>query len=399
MDFAAYQAQVLGLSREYQALGRWYFGSGGTDFFAHLSAFYPHLSADASRDFSSGSSLFLCALRSLASSPCPPSAPRPLGLAPPVSLVSSAFPRAPALPSFPEPPFSAHAPPPPVSSSFYPSGLGASALHPPSMVSSALPGVPSAPHFSSLPLASSLAPPLPPAPHPFTSPSFSVASVGSFGLRALAPVSFAAPAVPVAALAVPDPPPPLFPPFAVSESLVGVASAPSVPASVSLASVSAPVVSSAPHGFASAPGPSTGLPRVFSAPPGASAPLPSAFAFIPDDPFYPGFQDSAAPDPEAPQPPFLPDSVRAEIRRMYQYLVDLFPQAVGSPTAPPPPRVLFEEFFSFASALQQPVYLSWFERVRTALSEADTRLASLLAGGRAESRLLPPRSTQYAVCG
>ena len=36
---------------------------------------------------------------------------------------------------------------------------------------------------------------------------------------------------------------------------------------------------------------------------------------------------------------------------------------------------------------------------RTALSEADARLASLLASGQAESSLLPPRSTQYAVRG
>ena len=32
LDFAAYQANVLGLSAEYQALGRWYFVSGGNDF-------------------------------------------------------------------------------------------------------------------------------------------------------------------------------------------------------------------------------------------------------------------------------------------------------------------------------------------------------------------------------
>ena len=56
-------------------------------------------------------------------------------------------------------------------------------------------------------------------------------------------------------------------------------------------------------------------------------------------------------------------------------------------------------FFSPASAPHQPVYLSWFERVHSALSEADTRLASLLASGRSESTLLPPRSAQYTVKG
>ena len=81
---------------------------------------------------------------------------------------------------------------------------------------------------------------------------------------------------------------------------------------------------------------------------------------------------------------------------MYQYLVDLFPQAAGSPQAPPPPRALFEDFFSPASTPHQPVYLSWFERVRSALSEADARVALLLASGRSESS---PRSAQYAVKG
>ena len=163
-------------------------------------------------------------------------------------------------------------------------------------------------------------------------------------------VSLAAPAVSVAAPAVPDSPPHLFRPFAVSESFVGVGSVPSVPASVSLASASAPVVSAAPLGSASAPGPSSGLPPGFSTPPGAGAPPPSVFAFAPEDPFDPGFQDSAA-----PVPPLVPESVRAEIRCMYTYLVDLFPQVAGSPTTPPPPRALFEEFFSSASNPRQPV--------------------------------------------
>ena len=179
---------------------------------------------------------------------------------------------------------------------------------------------------------------------------------------------------------------------------------------MSLASASAPVgtaplgSTSASFGLASAPGPSSGLPPRFAAPLGASAPTPSAFAFAPDDPFDPGFSDPVAPDlatpdPESLPPQSVPDSVRAEVRRMYQYLVDLFPQAAGSPQALPPPRALFEEFFSSASTPHQPVYLSWFERVRSALSEADSRLASLLASSRSESTLLPLHSAQYAVKG
>ena len=161
---------------------------------------------------------------------------------------------------------------------------------------------------------------------------------------------------------------------------------------------SAPVASTA-SGFVSAPGPLSGLPRQSSASAGASAPPPSAFAFAPDDPFAPGFADSAAPDPEALGPPSVPESVRAEVCRMYQYLVDFFPQAAGSSQAPPPPRALFEDFFVPASTLHQPVYLSWFERVCSALAEADSCVASLLASCRLEASLLPPRSVQYAVNG
>ena len=42
-------------------------------------------------------------------------------------------------------------------------------------------------------------------------------------------------------------------------------------------------------------------------------------------PFDPGLADPLAPEPEVPIPPSVPDSVRAEIRRMYSYLVVLFP--------------------------------------------------------------------------
>ena len=98
-------------------------------------------------------------------------------------------------------------------------------------------------------------------------------------------------------------------------------------------------------------------------------------------------------------PPPLSDSARAEVRRMYQYLVDLFPQAAGSLQVPPPPRSLFEEFFGTPSSPHQPVFLTWFERVRSTLAEAHSRIASLLASGRPESSLLPPRNAQYSVGG
>ena len=84
---------------------------------------------------------------------------------------------------------------------------------------------------------------------------------------------------------------------------------------------------------------------------------------------------------------------------MYAYVIGLFPQAAGAPSAPPPPRALFEEFFTASPSPHQPVFLTWFDRVRTALAETDTRLGSLLAVGRADSSILPQRMTQYAVHG
>ena len=84
---------------------------------------------------------------------------------------------------------------------------------------------------------------------------------------------------------------------------------------------------------------------------------------------------------------------------MYQYLVDLFPQAAGSSQAPPPPRALFEEFFAAPLSPHQPVFVMWFERVHSTLYEADSRIMSLLASGRPESSLLPPHNTQYSVGG
>ena len=100
---------------------------------------------------------------------------------------------------------------------------------------------------------------------------------------------------------------------------------------------------------------------------------------VPDDAsFDPAFADPSALGPEPPLAPSVPDSVRAEIRRLYAYIVDLFPQATGSPAAAPPPRALFEDFFVASPASTHlPVFLDWFARVRTSLSEADARLASL----------------------
>ena len=69
---------------------------------------------------------------------------------------------------------------------------------------------------------------------------------------------------------------------------------------------------------------------------------------------------------------------------MLSFLVDLFPQAAGIPSAPPPPRALFEGFFGSSVSSSPPIFLSWFERVRTALSDADVGLAAFLSSGRSD---------------
>ena len=152
-------------------------------------------------------------------------------------------------------------------------------------------------------------------------------------------------------------------------------------------------------GSAPQPGPSAAFPPLSGPSAAPSAPPLSDFDYGPEDPFAPGFGDhdaSGAPDPETPAPPPLSDSEQAEVRRMYQYLVDLFPQSAGTSQAPLPQRALFEEFFA-APSPHQPVFLSWFERVRSTLSDADARIVSLLASGRPESSLLPLRQSQYSV--
>ena len=89
LDFVAYQANVLGLSAEYQALGRWYLSSGRKDFAAYLSAHFLHLYPEYRLDISSGSSRFLSAPPLVQV----PAAPEPF------PLVSSALPPSFSVPS------------------------------------------------------------------------------------------------------------------------------------------------------------------------------------------------------------------------------------------------------------------------------------------------------------
>ena len=395
----------------------WYFQSGGSDFRAYLSAFYPHLSSDASRDFASGSSVFFSALRSVASSVSLPSVS---SSALPPQSPSAAFPFSqPSAPLFSAP--SSVSLPSSLGSLSAPQGWGVSVLGS-SVVSSAPPGFPplSAPSslFSGPPPPVSSTSSLPPAAPVLAPPSSSL-----FSLAPPAFSSFVAPGlgsylgVSVAPPLAPGPQPSLFRPFTVPDPpLFSSASASAPLGSAPISSAAGPsgfVSAACPSGLASAasgsasghagfppqPGPSSYVLPHSDSSVAPSAPPLSAFAYPPDDPFAPGFADPKASGSEAPMPPPLSDSFRAEVCLIYQYLVDLFPQAAGSLQAPPPPCALFEEFFAPQPSPHQPVFLVWFERVRSTLSEGDSCIASLLASGRPESSLLSPRNAQYSVGG
>ena len=69
---ADHQARLLGLSSEYQSLARWFLTSGGTDFAGLVRSSFPHLLPDLACNFTSGSSLLLTTLCSVAPPPLPP---------------------------------------------------------------------------------------------------------------------------------------------------------------------------------------------------------------------------------------------------------------------------------------------------------------------------------------
>ena len=52
-----------------------------------------------------------------------------------------------------------------------------------------------------------------------------------------------------------------------------------------------------------------------------------------------------------------------------------------------------------SKTFSSPIFLNWFEGVRSALSEADSHLASFVASGRGDFLFLPSRSSSYAVHG
>ena len=365
MDYASYKAHVLGISDEYLSLAHWYDSVDGSDFFSFLSSHCPHLSSDVAKDFSSGSYMLLPILRSSSALVSGPAASTPVAL--PSSLFSSAVSSSGGVSSG-LPWGSVAAPAAPVSSAGFLSSFPSSSVSlsgPPPLLAQSLPSL-------------SLLP-----------PSLSHAG-GSLSLAAVAdPAPSAAPAYAqprFSSLFRPFDAPPAGPSGVVPPSALPLHGSSPVFSSAPLAGVPPPPAAPLSSSFSSAaPGPSFAPPR----------PAPS----LPDDSaFDPDFADPSVLGPEPPLAPPVPDSVCAEIRRMYAYVVDLFPQAAGSPAAPPPPRALFEDFFvASPSSTHLPVFLDWFACVRTSLSEADARLASLLASGRPDSFLLPQRMSQYAV--
>ena len=299
-DFAVVQARVLGLSSEYQAVTRWFCASGGDNFPAYVSAHFPHLYSDFRIDFSSGSSRFLAALSSAPPTPPPPvpvsSSPSLSSFRPPAPRLSAP----PSLPSFSSSSGSAHPPslrfpaPPvaPVSSlSLFPS-------HP----VSSLPQPLSVPSSLSFPFAASR----------LSSGAPGLPQVASFLGVSGSPGALLASTVPVRSSA-PRPAPSLFRLFAsMPSSSVPVSSAP-------------PLVASAYPSFSSSS---------FAFDSSAAPPDPlSAFSFgLPDD-----LPEDSPPDalPHVFDPPSaLPESARSEFRRMMSFIVDLFPQAAGSPFCP-----------------------------------------------------------------
>ena len=355
LDYASFKAYLSGVSDEYLSLACLYNSVDGSDFFSFLSSHCPHLSADVAKDFSSGSSVLLSTLRSSASLP----SDRPASSLASLSSSSLSSSAAPAL----------------LPSSLLPKGFAA-ALDAP---------VSSSPPLSSLPSGSaSLVAPPPLLAQSLSSSSLLPPSLSGAGI----PVGFGTVAVPGPS-ALPQFAPPvssssLFCPFDASAGPSSVFS--SSPTSAPPSGVLQPPVAPLGSSFSSsAPGPSFAPPQ-----PGPEVPE--------DASFDPVFADPSALGLEPPLAPFVLDSVRVEVRHMYAYIVDLFPHPAGSPAAPPPPRALFEDFFVASPASTPlPVFLDWFARVRTSLSEVDARLASLLASGRPDSSLLLQCLSHYVV--
>ena len=346
------------VSAEYQAFACWFLGSGcvGVGFYGFVGSSYPHLIPELSRDFASGSFLFLSALCSSPSSIPPFSqAGASTLLVPPPSSVPPLFPSAPA-PAVP--PFSVH-----LSAPSAPPHLRLSAPFPASSFSGTSASVPAPPVVS-------LSPPLPSLSFP---PAAAPSSSGfpSTSSAAMAPSasSFRDPAVaPGLGVGVPLSSSSGVPPFS-----------PFVAATPSVLEFSPSAATNAPDPHASY----------------ANTQLPSDLLSDNDD-CMPN-DDHLYVDPSTP--PLSLDSSRSEYCCMAVRIVALFPQAAGAPPATPPSRALFESFFTSASPSPQLLSFNLFDRVCQVLVDADTRVSAFLAAGHSDCTFLPARRLSYAVRG
>ena len=190
-------------------------------------------------------------------------------------------------------------------------------------------------------------------PHAFSSFHSAPPVALGFGLLPGAPTAPVAPAVP----AVPAPHP-LFCPFAAS------------------------LPSSAPP----APGPSSFTPFPSRASQDSAPSTSFAYCSAPDEPPEDDSPDAVPRDPDPSLPQVFPESMCVEFRRMLSFIIDLFPQAAGSPSVSPPPRALFEDFFA-SSSVPSPIFLNWFERICAALADALSHSMWVLSGLLAFVRL------------
>ena len=138
----------------------------------------------------------------------------------------------------------------------------------------------------------------------------------------------------------------------------------------------------------------------------------SDYRSLPQDP--PLFRPFSDPDPDDPDPPDVdpdfseqpfpsqpnpdPDQMsQKDYRKMLNYIVGIYPQAKGLPPSPRRSKALFEDIFSSVVEPEPLPSLRWFERVVTALQDADRRLHLCVETKRLDSCLLPVRKGIYSV--
>ena len=187
----------------------------------------------------------------------------------------------------------------------------------------------------------------------------------------------------------PPPPHALAPSF----SLPGVAPPPVLPSHLGL-SLSQPFPSSFPL-FASVPPPSS-LPSSTPFAASLSFPQPPVFRSAPEAPEFP-FDDDPHNRSFDSDSPCSPPSYLSDYRWMLDFLLSLLPQARGVDL---PPRLSHSLFESSVSGTVPPLpCLIVFDRISTALSEADDRLKRVVHSKKFDASLFLRRKSLYSTTG